>query len=190
MVNIFFLHHTNLKLFCLYPRLRSFIIKINNLYLEIIVMNTRKTNNPKRISIISKNITKDIFKKRGFKEQKVITNWKDIVGEEISLYTVPESLTQNKLLIIKCESSHALEFQYHIPKIIERITVMMGYTAVKDIRIKQSNINTENKSITIKKNILSNKNNEELQSILNKIKSENLKDKLIKFSKSFFSNID
>ena len=153
-------------------------------------MNSRKINNPRRISMISKSITKDIFKKKGFKEQKVITNWKDIVGDEISTYTIPESLTQNRLLTVKCESSHALEFQYCIPKIIERISIMMGYTAVKDIRIKQSNIVSENKTITIKKNILSNEDNDELKKILTKVKNKNLKNKLINFSKSFFSNID
>ena len=153
-------------------------------------MNLRKTNSPKRISIISRSITKDIFKKRGFKEHKVITNWKDIVGDEISIYTIPESLTHNKLLTIKCESSHALEFQYHIPKIIERITIMMGYSAVKSIRIKQGNIKNKNKAVKIKKNAISKKNKEELNSILNKVNDENLKKKLINFSKSFFSNID
>jgi hypothetical protein len=153
-------------------------------------MNLRKTNSPKRISIISRSITKDIFKKRGFKEHKVITNWKDIVGDEISIYTIPESLTQNKLLTIKCESSHALEFQYHIPKIIERITIMMGYPAVKSILIKQGNIKNKNKTVKIKKNTISKKNKEELHSILNKVNDENLKKKLINFSKSFFSNID
>ena len=153
-------------------------------------MNLRKTNSPKRISIITRSITKDIFKKRGFKEHKVITNWKDIVGDEISIYTIPESLTHNKLLTIKCESSHALEFQYHIPKIIERITIMMGYPAVKSIRIKQGNIKNKNKAVKIKKNAISKKNKEELNSILNKVNDENLKKKLINFSKSFFSNID
>ncbi|MAW58469.1 MAG: hypothetical protein CL564_02435 [Alphaproteobacteria bacterium] len=153
-------------------------------------MNLRKTNSPKRISIISRSITKDIFTKRGFKEHKVITNWKDIVGDEISIYTIPESLTHNKLLTIKCESSHALEFQYHIPKIIERITIMMGYPAVKSIRIKQGNIKNKNKAVKIKKNAISKKNKEELNSILNKVNDENLKKKLINFSKSFYSNID
>ena len=153
-------------------------------------MNLRKTNSPKRISIISRSITKDIFKKRGFKEHKVITNWKDIVGDEISIYTIPESLTHNKLLTIKCESSHALELQYHIPKIIERITIMMGYPAVKSIRIKQGNIKNKNKAVKIKKNAISKKNKEELNSILNKVNDENLKKKLVNFSKSFYSNID
>ena len=153
-------------------------------------MNLRKTNSPKRISIISRSITKDIFTKRGFKEHKVITNWKDIVGDEISIYTIPESLTHNKLLTIKCESSHALEFQYHIPKIIERITIMMGYPAVKSIRIKQGNIKNKNKAVKIKKNAIYKKYKEELNSILNKVNDENLKKKLINFSKSFFSNID
>ena len=153
-------------------------------------MNLRKTNSPKRISIISRSITKDIFTKRGFTQHKVITNWKDIFGDEISIYTIPESLTHNKLLTIKCESSHALEFQYHIPKIIERITIMMGYPAVKSIRIKQGNIKNKNKAVKIKKNAISKKNKEELNSILNKVNDENLKKKLINFSKSFFSNID
>ena len=153
-------------------------------------MNSRKINNPRRISIISKNITKDIFKKRGFKEQKVITNWKDVVGTEISLYTIPESLTQNRLLNVKCESSHALEFQYYIPKIIDRITTMMGYTAVKDIRIKQGNVINKKKAVKIKKNTLSNEDNIELKKILKKIKNKNLKKNLTNFSRSFFSNID
>ena len=99
-------------------------------------------------------------------------------------------MTHNKLLTIKCESSHALEFQYHIPKIIERITIMMGYPAVKGIRIKQGNIKNKNKAVNIKKNAISKKNKEELKSILNKVNNENLKNKLINFSKSFFSNID
>ncbi len=153
-------------------------------------MNSRKTNNPQRISMISKSITKDIFKKRGFKEQKVITNWKDIVGDEISSYTLPESLTQNKLLVVKCESSHALEFQYSIPKIIERITIMMGYAAVKNIRIKQSNIKNNKKAVNNTKSFLSNEDNMELNRILSNVKNKNLKNKLINFSKSFFSNID
>ena len=153
-------------------------------------MNSRKINNPRRISIISSSITKDIFKKRGFKEQKVITNWKDIVGDEISLYTIPESLTQNRLLNVKCESSHALEFQYYIPKIIYRITTMMGYKAVKDIRIKQGNVINKKKAVNIKKNTLSNEDNIELKKILKKVKNKNLKKKLTNFSRSFFSNID
>ena len=153
-------------------------------------MNSRKINNPRRISIISKSITKDIFKKRGFKEQKVITNWKDIVGDEINFYTIPESLTQNRLLHVKCESSHAVEFQYYIPKIIERITTMMGYTAVKDIRIKQGTVINKKKAVNIKKNTLSNKDNIELKKILKKVKDKNLKKKLTNFSRSFFSNID
>ena len=42
---------------------------------------TKMAPKPRRISIISKSITKDIFKKRGFKEHKVITNCKDVVGD-------------------------------------------------------------------------------------------------------------
>jgi len=152
-------------------------------------MNSKKLYKPQRISIISKGITKDIFKKRGFKEQKILTNWKDIVGDEIGSYTIPESLTQNKLLIVKCSSSHALEFQYAIPKIIDRISFMMGYKAITNIKIKQGTIENENKTIIKKKNTLSTKENNTLKSILNKVKNEKLKENLNSFAKSFFSEI-
>ncbi len=152
-------------------------------------MNSKKLYKPQRISIISNGITKDIFKKRGFKEQKILTNWKDIVGDEIGSYTIPESLTQNKLLIVKCSSSHALEFQYAIPKIIDRISFMMGYKAITNIKIKQGTIENENKTIIKKKNTLSTKENNTLKSILNKVKNEKLKENLNSFAKSFFSEI-
>ena len=152
-------------------------------------MNSKKLYKPQRISIISNGITKDIFKKRGFKEQKILTNWKDIVGDEIGSYTIPESLTQNKLLIVKCSSSHALEFQYAIPKIIDRISFMMGYKAITNIKIKQGTIENENKTIIKKKNTLSTKENNTLKSIINKVKNEKLKENLNSFAKSFFSEI-
>ena len=152
-------------------------------------MNSKKLYKPQRISIISNSITKDIFKKRGFKEQKILTNWKDIVGDEIGSYTIPESLTQNKLLIVKCSSSHALEFQYAIPKIIDRISFMMGYKAITNIKIKQGTVENENKTIIKKKNTLSTKENNILKSILNKVKNEKLKENLNSFAKSFFSEI-
>jgi len=152
-------------------------------------MNSKKLYKPQRISIISNGITKDIFKKRGFKEQKILTNWKDIVGDEIGSYTIPESLTQNKLLIVKCSSSHALEFQYAIPKIIDRISFMMGYKAITNIKIKQGTVENENKTIIKKKNTLSTKENNTLKSILNKVKNEKLKENLNSFAKSFFSEI-
>ena len=152
-------------------------------------MNSKRIYKPQRISILAKGITKEIFKKRGFKEQKILTNWKDIVGDEIGSYTIPESLTQNKLLIVKCSSSHALEFQYAIPKIIDRISFMMGYKAITNIKIKQGTIENENKTIIKKKNTLSTKENNTLKSIINKVKNEKLKENLNSFAKSFFSEI-
>ena len=153
-------------------------------------MNLKKNFNLQRINILTKYITNDIFKKRGFKEAKILTNWKDIVGDEIGSYTIPESLTQNRLLIIRCKSSHALEFQYSIPKIIDRITLTMGYKAVKDIKIKQGAIENEKKTIIIKKTTLSTKEDKELKLILSKVKNKELKTSLNNFAKSFFSKIE
>ena len=153
-------------------------------------MNYKKKYSLQRINILSKSITNNIFKKRGFKEAKILTNWQDVVGDEIGSYTIPESLTQNKLLIVRCKSSHALEFQYAIPKIIDRITLTMGYKAVNEIRIKQGTVENEEKAIIIKKNKLSTKESEELKLILSKVKNKELKKNLNNFTKSFFSKIE
>ena len=153
-------------------------------------MNYKKKYSLQRINILSKSITDNIFKKRGFKETKILTNWQDVVGDEIASYTVPESLTLNKLLIVRCKSSHALEFQYAIPKIIDRITLTMGYKAVNEIRIKQGTVENEEKTIIIKKNKLSTKESKELKSILSKVKNKELKKNLNNFTKSFFSKIE
>ena len=48
---------------------------------------------------------------------------------------------------------------------------------------------SQNKNVKIKKNTISKKNKEELHSILNKVNDENLKKKLINFSKSFCERI-
>jgi hypothetical protein len=64
---------------------------------------------------------------------------------------------------------------------------MMGYKAVTGIKIKQGQVENENKAVTIKKNTLSTRENKELNSILNKVKDEKLKENLSRFAKSFFS---
>ena len=76
-----------------------------------------------------------------------------------------------------------------IPTIIQRIEYMMGYKAIKTIKIKQGyrKLNKTRQKIT--KNNISYKEKTELKSLINKINDENVKKSIQKFANTFFTNM-
>jgi len=78
-----------------------------------------------------------------------------------------------------------------IPTILERIENLMGYKAIKRIKIKQGNIKfnvTREKETNIENNI-SNVDNKKLQSLINSITNNDIRKEVSKFAKSFFTNL-
>ena len=84
---------------------------------------------PIRQSINS--LTNHIFKKRSFKETLFFSNWDIIVGAEFSNKSLPLKITSNKNLVIQVKSSSALEFEYEIPTIMQKIKQFYGYNPIK-----------------------------------------------------------
>ncbi len=76
-----------------------------------------------------------------------------------------------------------------IPSILERIENIMGYKAVKNIKIKQGRIKYIKKNRKIISNKISNEDNKKLESLIKKIENKNLKSNIIKFANSFFTNL-
>lgn len=91
-------------------------------------------------------VTAPIFKKRGFAEAGILTDWPAIVGELLARHTAPERIAftrgsrQNGTLHIVCESAFAPELQHLAPKVIERINGYFGYPAVGQLRIQQGRV--------------------------------------------------
>ena len=104
-----------------------------------------KKSYPKDFSFISSKLTKKIFKEKGFKETKIIRDWKNVVGEEISNYTTPIGMSNNKVLKVLCDSIFAIELQHITPKVLSRINLIMGYKAIEKIYIVQTT-NIKNKT--------------------------------------------
>ena len=147
-----------------------------------------KKTKPKIISSISLKITDKIFKKRGFKESKIITDWAEIVGKEISDLTLPIGLSKNRNLKILCNSAFALELQHMTPKIIDRINLTMGYKAVENIQIFQkSEIKNETNSLA-KKQKLSKKEMNQLTNVINTVDNMKIKEKFKDLSKTIFTS--
>ncbi len=146
-----------------------------------------KKTKPRILNSISSKITNKIFKVRGFKESKIINEWNEIVGEEISDLTLPIGLTKDQKLKVLCNNAFALEFQHLSTKIINRINLVMGYKAVKLIQIIQSSeIKKETHSTQIKQQ-LTKKQSKELAKIIDTIENLKIKNKLSSLSKTLFS---
>lgn len=89
-------------------------------------------------------LTKTAFKKRGFAEQRLLTEWHLIVGHDIAKHTTPQKVTSDHhqpnlgTLYVECDAGFALEFMYQEPQILERISTYFGYRAITRIKMQQA----------------------------------------------------
>jgi hypothetical protein len=104
------------------------------------------------------------FEKQGFARSRVLLDWAQIVGTELSRFTAPVKMewlqkkgdfedtrnTSSATLIVRVESAFALDFQYQMANVIERINGHFGWRCVGKIIIKQGPVHTkraENKRV-------------------------------------------
>ncbi|HFB2048510.1 MAG: DUF721 domain-containing protein [Hyphomicrobiaceae bacterium] len=106
------------------------------------------------------DITKRAFEKYGFCGAAILTDWNEIIGDDLAAATSPVRLKwprnssipwdantysqnseQGATLILRTKPSHALDVQYNSYKIKKRINAYFGYHAVSQIRILQAPIN-------------------------------------------------
>lgn len=98
------------------------------------------------LSQAMEKITKPLFKKRGFVESRLITEWPQIVGAQMAAHCSPEKLvfdrwnqTGAKLHLVT-ESSWALELQHMEPVLLEKIAGFFGFKAVERLVIRQGQL--------------------------------------------------
>lgn len=91
-------------------------------------------------------VTAPIFKKRGFAEAGILTDWPAIVGEHLARHTMPEKIAFARgarsagTLHIVTESAFAPELQHLEPQVLERINGYFGYFAVAKLRIQHGRV--------------------------------------------------
>lgn len=104
-------------------------------------MDKRKGVGPLPIGDVLNDVAKTAFKKRGFAEAKLISDWPQIVGTHLAQHSTPVKMyfpkgkRQGGTLYIKAFSSLATELQHLEPLIIEKISTHFGYQAVNKIKI-------------------------------------------------------
>jgi len=147
--------------------------------------NTHRFTGVKELSRSLDAITKPIFRKRGFTENKILTDWNYIVGDTIGKCSTPQKLyfSQNKhsngiLYVEVYDSGTAMELTYTEPVILEKIAIYFGHKAVGKLKIIQkhgSRIENLKKSRWIEQTKLLDSKKEEFEELLSFIDDEDLK---------------
>lgn len=131
-------------------------------------------------------ITKPVFLKRGFAQNRIITDWNKIVGDSIAACSVPRKLsfqndkkTNGTLYVEVSNSGFATEIVYIEPMILEKIACYFGYKAVSRLKILQNPKNqVAAQPKKVPKKEISVENNNALELSLAGIDDEELKESL------------
>ncbi len=106
--------------------------------------NRRYSIFPKALGKSLEPLLKPVYKKHGFAEHRILSEWPAIVGSKLSTYSIPQKLVmpQNKkeggTLHILVASARALELQHMQPMIIDNISTYFGYKAVAKLKFVQT----------------------------------------------------
>lgn len=106
---------------------------------------------PKRASAFTPALTRPAFEKFGFPAAALLTDWAAIAGADIASFSAPERLKwprrpddpeagpgSGATLVLRVDGPRALELQYRLAQLIERINAYFGFRAVAQIRLYQA----------------------------------------------------
>ncbi len=82
-------------------------------------------------------LTRKAFADRGFHQAAVLTDWPEIVGEELAGQCVALELSRDGILAVRAHGSVAVAIQHIEPQILDRIATYFGFRAVKRLAIRQ-----------------------------------------------------
>lgn len=85
--------------------------------------------------------------KRGFSQARILTNWAEIVGEDIARIAQPSKISfakggLNATLVVLTNGARAPEVQMKLPIIAQRVNAVYGYKAITNVRITQTDAAT------------------------------------------------
>lgn len=142
-------------------------------------------------------LAKAVLGKKGFVETDILTNWPDIIGEDLANFTSPVKIDfkpqqrLNGTLHLEVPSgAFALEVQHKEKIILQKINTYFGYNAVSGIRIIQNpnfQISTPHPPKKVEKLVTPEEENY-IQELAEEIIRPDLKEILIKLGQSVFTD--
>jgi hypothetical protein len=143
-------------------------------------------------------LTKASFARYGFAYGELMARWPVIVGETLAQHCEPErikwprgsgEMTQKLggTLVIRAEPGRSLDLQYQSHQIIERINQFYGYGAITSVKVMQGHV-TSAKSLKNKENLLDPETEKVLDTQLESIADERLKQALHRLGAGALAN--
>ncbi len=80
------------------------------------------------------------YRKHGFAESRLLTDWQAVVGGRLAEVCLPEKLSRDGVLTIRVSPTFGLELQHLEPKILERIATFFGHRAVSRLKLRQGEV--------------------------------------------------
>ncbi len=95
-----------------------------------------------------RTLTKAAFEKHGFASADLLSHWQEIVGPAHAALCTPERITWSRpgekgvspagTLTLRAAPGRALEVQYMVQSITERINAYLGYAAIAKVKVQAS----------------------------------------------------
>lgn len=138
----------------------------------------------KKLNRLLPKEAKTAFKKFGFSQTRIISQWKDVVGKEMAAASQPRKMwfprgaRAGGTLDIMVDAGWALELQHLEPLMIERINSFFGYAAVAKITITQGPTGLAKPKAKEKDPVLTPERNQELEELISSTKDDDLRETL------------
>jgi hypothetical protein len=100
----------------------------------------RRRGAPLRVGALLPKAAGKLYRKHGFAQAEVLTEWPRVVGDRLAGATIPEKLTRDGTLWVRVAPGFALELQHSAPQVLERVATYFGHRAVKRLKLVQGHI--------------------------------------------------
>ncbi len=145
-------------------------------------------------------LIKKLLGNKGLIEIDLLSNWQNIVGQEIAEHSMPQKIVfkpncrnDGTLHLLVAGSAFALEIQHKLPIILEKINTFFGYKAIAKITIMQNDafINTSLTTVSEDKpdkKLVTKQEQTYINEVTEGIQNSELKEQLKSLGESIFKN--
>jgi len=103
----------------------------------------RRRGGPTKAGLLLPQAAAQAYRKHGFAESRLLTEWAAVVGDRLADVCRPEKLARDGALTVRVSPAFALELQHLEPKVLERIAGFFGHRAVSRLKLRQGAVETD-----------------------------------------------
>jgi len=135
-----------------------------------------------------RHLTGPALRKRGFAEQRIVTNWPDIVGPALARASIPLKISggrgTGRVLLIRVSGAAAVDIQHQIPVILDRINTFFGFQAITGLKLLQGPVPARPQRKKLIRATLSSQDEKILSKTLSKLEKSPLRSALEELGRS------